>query len=164
MKVFKVVKFNEVEQWTFQGWEFVMVVMQSRAETIHCSTPVPAHSCNNNYSSSGYASASREEAVQVHEALFMLSKDGEEISRELVLTGKLDLAVTEGKKLVEQLAVAEKNATKEQEGHFAYQKRYDELNKTHYELVAKTRTLEGDLGKVRTAIGSQAFDAAIKGP
>src|SRR3972149_2926078 len=142
MKVFKVVKFNEVEQWTFQGWEFVMVVSQSRAETVFCSTPVPAHSCNNNYSSTGYASASREEAVQVHEALFMLSKDNEEISREAVLIGKLALAVSEGRKLQEQLNIVNKNHEHEREGHLAYQQRYDTLNQTLGEEQKLRRKLE----------------------
>jgi hypothetical protein len=160
MKVFKVVKFDQVEYLTMQGWELAQIIATSHGMPVPCSTPFMAPVANNY--SPGVQYASRDEVVQVNEPLFMLSKDNEELSREAVLAGKLDLAATEGKKLLEKLTIAEANVAKEQGEHFAYQKRYDELHKTHYELVAKNRKLEVDLGKVRTAIGTKAFEEVIK--
>jgi len=157
MKVFKVVKFNEVEQWTFQGWEFVMVVTQSLAQTVPCSTPYMNR--DNNY---GPQYASRDEIVQVHEALFMLSKDSGEILREGVLTMERDVALQEARAAKERLSGATQRAESATVMAGEYQTRYDQLNLKLGEEMVRIRKLEGDLGKVRTAIGTKAFEEAIK--
>jgi hypothetical protein len=156
MKVFKVVKFADVETWSLQGWEFVMVVTQSLAQTVPCSTPFLGRDINY-----GPQYASRDEIVQVHEALFMLSKDGEEISREAVLEGKLNLAVAEGRKLQEQLNVMTHNYKVVKEDGAEYQKRYDQLNQKLGEEQKLRRKLEDDLAKICSAIGQIAFDKAV---
>lgn len=96
------------------------------------------------------------------EALFLLSKDGEDVSRDAVLEGKLNLAVAEGRKLQEQLNAMTYKHGYAQERVVECQERFNSLNASFTALQAYSNKLEGALSKVRVAFGSKAYEDALK--
>lgn len=167
MKVFKVVPHYGLEAATLDGWELVQTIASSHADKVSLQTPVAVDGCNGSngsYGTPGHVETGypREEAVQVHEPLFMLSKEREAISREEQLK-------TEKRELVEKmtaLSLKSQNDDKDIEELKRQVKLLDINLKDKMERMAldtnKLRKLEGDLAKVRTAVGTKAYEEALK--
>lgn len=168
MKVYKVIGPYEVEKFTRDGWALETTIMTSQAETIKCDTPVaiqPGCQHSNNYGSGGNVSTyRRDEAIQVHLPMFLLSKAEELLTKEDVLEQQVAALKKTHEEAVNRSNMLLKN-------HDMLEKRLEEKNET-LKLTSDDATrerelrrkLESDLNKVRIAIGSQVYDAAIKGP
>lgn len=151
MKVYKVVSYTEVEKFTMDGWELDKVLGRSYATSMSCQTPVSVavpDGCYGNVNTH-----LRDEPVQVHEPLFLLTKDLDVVQKEMALATQLSEVTGRVKEL--------------EEGREQRKKRFDALGadlKSSKEETAKfikerdnrsavARKLEDDIGKIRTALG-----------
>ena len=167
MKVFKVVGPYQLEAASLDGWELVQTIASSRADKISLQTPIAVEGCNGNngsYPTPGHVDTCypREEVVQVHEPLFMVAKERDVITREEQLK-------VEKRELVEKmtaLSLKSQNDDKDIEELKRQVKLLDINLKDKMERMAldtnKLRKLEGDLAKVRTAVGTKAYEEALK--
>jgi hypothetical protein len=167
MKVYKVVGPHGLEAASLDGWELVHTIASSRADKVSLQTPIAVDGCegsNGNYSTPGRVETCypREEVVQVHEPMFMVSKEREVITREQQLKAELQGTVDK----MTAMSLNSQNDDRDIKDLTAkaasWEKRFEDLNKTYNETQAKTRKLEGDLAKVRTAVGTKAFEEALK--
>jgi len=157
MQVYKIVKAEDVERWTSEGWGFVQVIPQVRAQKVECSTPMaPA----NGYSGAIYGS--RDVLVQVHEPLFMLTKAQHILDREQHLTTERDAAEKLAKALQLKIDLLTGRQTLMDQEIAALQVRYNALCATKDAQEQLRHKLEADLAKICTTFGSKAIADALK--
>jgi hypothetical protein len=153
MKVIKVVPYTEVERHTMDGWELDKVLTRSHAATIPCSTPLVPHACSNGGYSSGTQYSTRDEAIQVHEPLFVLTKDLDTLKKELLLAEEIKKYVLEKADLQKQNDQWKLTAERLQQEVLMSQESAKIAREHRDEKIALARKLEGDVGKIRQAIG-----------
>lgn len=159
MIVHKVIRGHELERHTLDGWELKRTLIAKHAEKLSCSTPIPCHK-DVNYQ--GYQYTSREEVGQFEEMQFLVTKNSECLSREDQLLNEINT----WREKVAALDLKSKNDDRDlnELKHRAELLDINLKDKTERMILDtnKLRKLEGDLGKVRAAIGTKAYDEALK--
>lgn len=159
MIVHKVIRGHELERHTLDGWELKRTLIAKHAEKLSCSTPIPCHK-DVNYQ--GYQYTSREEVGQFEEMQFLVTKNSECLSREDQLLNESNT----WREKVAALDLKSKNDDRDlaqlREVEAAAQTRLREVSQNCLDDRTRLRKLEGDLAKVRTAIGTKAYDEALK--
>lgn len=168
MKIYKAVHHGQLEFETRAGWTLEITLVHDHA--INIPHQAPAQVVNNNNNNQGYNSYQAGMTVQVdkpvivREPMFLLSKELDVQTREEELTKLLN---------------------DETENHKSDLLKYDALNKSHehYKNEADQRTkalgaaagvqqkldeakrkLEGDMAKIRAAIGDLKYFEIVGGP
>lgn len=159
MIVHKVVRGHELERHTLDGWELKRTLVAKHADKISCMTPIPCHK-DVNYQ--GYQYTTRDEVGQFEEIQFLVTKNSEMLSRE-------DQLLNEINAWREKVAALELKSKNDDRDLADLKHRADLLDlnlKDKMERMSldtnKLRKLEGDLAKVRIAIGTKAYDEALK--
>lgn len=154
MKIYKYVGGLDLEQHTLNGWTLDQIVVAQTLEQRSLKTAPPSHE--------PYRCDYRDEAFVVSAPMFVLWKDSDAVSAEAALAADLHELRREQYELrdlakgltsdVQQLTV---QARLNEESRAAALRLRDIAQE-------KLRTLECDLAKVRVAIGTKAYDEAVK--
>ncbi len=160
MKAHKIVASYQLESATLDGWELVRSISITRMEKMSCTTPI-ATPGNTNYNTPGVTTMMRDEVMRVNEPVFLLSKDTEIVNREAML--QMELQAT--KEQIAPLKLKSDNDDKDlkqlREAHDAAQTRLRDVSQEVLDARTKIRQLEGDLARLRTAIGTVRFDEIL---
>ena len=160
MKVFRIVRHQDLEGASMDGWELVQTLATSRADKIVCSTPVATEG---SHGSGGYVNAcTRDEVVQVHEPMFMVFKEREAIDRETQLKEDVRLLKENAIALQRKSDLDDRDLKQLRAVEAAKEARLQIVSADVLNMREKMYKLEGDLAKVRFAIGAKAYDEAIK--
>lgn len=158
MIVYKQILGHELEFHTNNGWKLERVLMTSRVEEKNLSSQTPPVA-NVTYSATDLF---RRDAFVVKEPAYLVSKTAEALSHEAALRGEYT-------EVIEQLRQAAVNAATKS---YNDDRDLKHLNKKCEDLQAqaderdgwnrKARKFEADLGKIREAIGTKAYDEILK--
>ena len=153
LKVFKLVKFIEVEAFTSIGWRLLGTVNRSSIATVFEHEPVPILSTNNGtYTPPQTTSVNRHHVVD--DPLFLLGKDDE--SALAAMKSKVDacqLTLAEHAKCAEEMRKAKASVDRLTE---LVDERLNDLalqRKSTFEAIDGSRKMERDIAKLRVALG-----------
>lgn len=168
MKLYKAVHHGQLEFESRQGWALEQVLVHDHA--INIPHQAPAQVVNNQNNNSGYSNyqsgttVSVDTPVIVREPMFLLSKEMDVQTREDELTKLLKATEEERKKDLVTYDMLKKS-------HDSYK---DEADRRTASLSAQIaiqnkldeakRKLEGDMGKIRKAIGDLKYFEIVGGP
>ncbi len=166
MKIHAVIRAFEVEGRTRDGWTLVHAYHASNYEKVFCDTPIPVEGNRggggNSYSTSGMVQqAPREELVQVHEPIFLVTKDLEAINREELLQREI-------RELQDKLKLAEEKHKLDARDLEIQKNKIQGLDSDLSNLrtsLSDERTtrqrMEAQLTKIRSAIGTVRYDEIV---
>lgn len=151
MKVYKVVGPYEVEKFTMDGWALDKVLGHSYADKVQCQRPVATEAPQGCYG--GVSQYPYEEVIQVHEPMFLLTKEIEVIQKEQLLTdevGDLKKKLELKQKERDQWMATSERSQREMLSSEAAAR----VSREHWdEFATKAQKLERDLAKLRVALG-----------
>lgn len=168
MKIYKAVHYQQLEVETRAGWVLEQVLVHDHS--INVPHQAPAQVVNNNNNNNGYSSYQSgmvvpvDTPVIVREPMFLLAKEMDIVTREEELT-----------KLLKAEQEAQKKWSNDYDGlkraHDTYKDEADRRTKEVGESIAVQRKmmtakekLEGDMSKVRKAIGDLKYFEIVGGP
>ena len=165
MKVWKTSSAYHLELNTIAGWTLEQVLASSRVDKVQLSTPVAFEGTPGSTMSYGVSggvqAAIREEIAQVHEPVFLLSKEQEVVAREAALSAELR-ALHE---TMQPLELRHSNDTRDIED---LTKQIESLKTVNHRLeiqymneLTLKRDALADLTKIKTAIGTVRYDEIL---
>lgn len=160
MIVHKVVDSHGLEFATRDGWTLEQVIVATRGGTVQCQTPVSKKVPDGCYGD--VQNYSRDEVVQVIEPMFLLKKEMTVITREEQLQAEMRLLNEKMTALKLKSDNDDRDLRIQREQIEGFQERMNTMVTSAQEARTRMQKLEGDLAKVRTAIGTKAYDEAIK--
>jgi hypothetical protein len=161
VKIFKSVFHYQLEQATTDGWAVEQTLPSSRYEKVQCDTPLALYSKRDDYSGMQHTTLEREELVQVHEPIFILSKDADLISREEALLKRV-------REAEDKVKLADERHKLDERDQKDLTTKVENLEATRSELQTKLgteqtsrRQMETHLAKIRSAIGTVRYDEIL---